>query len=625
MKRWLILLYAGLSFNLWAVPNRPRTLYVENSLARTLSMMTLDDGMITQNIIELGQVPNQILGYREKLFALNTVPPEVMVINGRDLRVEKRIALPEGSNPYAMALAGSQCLLVTLLTADAVAVVNLANGTVDKRIAVGAAPQGIFVDRGYALVANTGGWPDYQKSSLSIVDLVEEVEIQRLAMPANPQVVVAGPDGRYYVLCSGAWGADAGCLAVIDPGDLSSGATATLVDTMTVGGYPGDLVVLPDGVAWMSDWGDMENGFLYRLDIFSGRIDASAANPIRVGRGAMRFLWDKKNADLYVSNFDDDTVQKISPDDGRVLTTLPMGDGAQGMEILEEIAAADPWADAVTDFTPGDAWDQSGYEFFPDNVLGPPDPDRAIDACHPASSPQEVLSFGRGGAITLKFSDNRITDGPGGDFIIFSNAVAGKNSVGPLYRAATVAVSQDGENFYTFPWDAASLGGLAGVTPVRSTSQPTDPVVSGGDLYDLSTVGLKWARYVRITDLGDRWQEGPGLNDFGLDAVAAVHSAFDETDPPQPAAVTFYNYPNPFNQGTTLRFALEEPAPVSLRIYSSIGRLVRRLDFGVLSEGVQTITWDGRGEQGGRSGSGIYFAELCFGGQKRILKMTVLN
>lgn len=604
----------------------PRTLYVENSLARTLSMMTLDEGKIRQNVVVLGQVPNQVLSYREQLLVLNSSPAELLVIDVKNLTVTDHIPLPEGSNPYAMAYIGARRLYVTLLLANSVASVDLVEKKVNKLIAVGTAPQGILVDGTTALVANTGGWPNYSASSVTILDTRTDAVFAELSVPSNPQIVRWGPDFRYYVLCSGAWGDNAGKLAVIDPYAPPTYASPAVVDTLSIGGYPGDLAVLPNGSAYLSDWGDAANGFLYKVNIYTGQVETGVDNPIRVGRGAMRFLWDKATNTLYISNFDQDTIQKLSLLDGRVLATYPMGDGAQDMAIVESIDRTDPWADEVTEFRPGNPWSRNGYDYFPFNVLGPPDPNQAINERFAATSPQEILALGHGGSITVKFTDNVIINEPGPDFIIFENVFINAWTGLPFIEAGIVSVSQDGDHFYTFPYDTTTYKGLAGVKPIKNTAHPQDPDASGGDVFDLNDVGLEWVRYVRITDMGDIWQEGPYNGDFDLDAVVAVHSQeADTTTQPEIRQPVMVNFPNPFNQGTVLHFVLEQEEIVTLKIFSIRGQCVYAVNVGLLFKGPQAISWDGQDNAGRPVSSGIYFAELITGGRREIVKMTVLH
>ena len=151
---------------------------------------------------------------------------------------------------------------------------------------------------------------------------------------------------------------------------------------------------------------------------------------------------------------------------------------------------------------------------FPGPVLGPPE----------ANEPSSVVSLGNGGYVVVAFDENAIIDGPGADFTVFENAL-------PTYKElATVAVSEDGETWFEFPCTAPqegpAYGACAGVALVYSSRKngidPLDPAVSGGDHYDLSDLGVKRARFVRITDRADLMG---GLADvFDLDAVAIVNA-----------------------------------------------------------------------------------------------------
>jgi hypothetical protein len=69
------------------------------------------------------------------------------------------------------------------------------------------------------------------------------------------------------------------------------------------------------------------------------------------------------------------------------------------------------------------------------------------------------------------------------------------------------------------------------------------------------------------------------------------------------------NYPNPFIDKTTIRFALPEQDWVTIEIYDILGRKVRTLikDVGI-SRGVHDwVTWDGTDDYGNLVADGIYF------------------
>ena len=85
------------------------------------------------------------------------------------------------------------------------------------------------------------------------------------------------------------------------------------------------------------------------------------------------------------------------------------------------------------------------------------------------------------------------------------------------------------------------------------------------------------------------------------------------------------NYPNPFNPGTTIRFDLAESASVTLRVYDSLGQVVRTLAEASLPAGSYSRTWDGRDARGLRVGSGVYYYELRAGAFTSMKKMILLQ
>jgi hypothetical protein len=85
------------------------------------------------------------------------------------------------------------------------------------------------------------------------------------------------------------------------------------------------------------------------------------------------------------------------------------------------------------------------------------------------------------------------------------------------------------------------------------------------------------------------------------------------------------NYPNPFNPATTIRFRLNEPAAVSLRIYDAAGRLVRVLVEAPLSAGTYARAWDGTDSRGAEVSSGVYLYRLDAGSFSRTRKMILIR
>ncbi len=175
---------------------------------------------------------------------------------------------------------------------------------------------------------------------------------------------------------------------------------------------------------------------------------------------------------------------------------------------------ADPWADAspAVEYGPGAGY---GQAYYPENILGPPDPAATPES--PSFGENNLLTLGTDGWVVLEFTDNSIINEDGADFTVFENVM--DTGSGYFQECAFVEVSQDGQYWIQFPWDATTLEGLAGVMPTTG-EDPTNPAVSGGDQFDLEDLGLDWVRFVKLTDCGDAVSDG-GL--FDLDAIASVN------------------------------------------------------------------------------------------------------
>ncbi len=99
-------------------------------------------------------------------------------------------------------------------------------------------------------------------------------------------------------------------------------------------------------------------------------------------------------------------------------------------------------------------------------------------------------------------------------------------------------------------------------------------------------------------ETGDVWSFNPVAMIGGLDNT--VPSVFE----------VLPNYPNPFNAGTTIKYALPYDSRVTLRVYNILGQQVRLVEDGTELEGYRTVHWDGRNDRGVPLGSGVYIYRL---------------
>ncbi len=96
-----------------------------------------------------------------------------------------------------------------------------------------------------------------------------------------------------------------------------------------------------------------------------------------------------------------------------------------------------------------------------------------------------------------------------------------------------------------------------------------------------------------------------------------------EGDAPHATPQRFHllgNYPNPFNPATTIRFALERPADVRVRVFDLLGRQVALLADQTMAAGTHDLRFDASGLP-----SGLYLYQVETGREVRSALMTLLK
>jgi FlgD Ig-like domain/Protein of unknown function (DUF1565) len=86
-----------------------------------------------------------------------------------------------------------------------------------------------------------------------------------------------------------------------------------------------------------------------------------------------------------------------------------------------------------------------------------------------------------------------------------------------------------------------------------------------------------------------------------------------------------FNYPNPFNPVTTIKYTIQNPAMVELNIYNIKGQLVKNLVNEHKKQGKYQIIWDGKDKQGSVCASGIYFSQMKAGKEVITDRMILLK
>ena len=233
------------------------------------------------------------------------------------------------------------------------------------------------------------------------------------------------------------------------------------------------------------------------------------------------------------------------------------------LTLVPSSAATTFFAERVVATSPGEG--QSTTLNDPNELLGGP-----TGVGPNSGAATGVFNLGVGGSITLGFGPEDepsvIRDATGADFIVFENAfLLGGNPASSFADLVFVEVSSNGIDFARFPITAPSTtinglfgtidpttaSGFAGTNPVLANVDindinPFDPLVAGGDAFDLAdlaaldaviqgVVDLQNIRFLRLIDVlgdgslpdsaGNPIFDDAGIFDNGadLDAVAVIH------------------------------------------------------------------------------------------------------
>jgi hypothetical protein len=95
------------------------------------------------------------------------------------------------------------------------------------------------------------------------------------------------------------------------------------------------------------------------------------------------------------------------------------------------------------------------------------------------------------------------------------------------------------------------------------------------------------------------------VSDFSNEATVTVVNVDDEQQLIPNSFELYSNYPNPFNPGTNIKFAVPSESYVKLTIYNALGEVVTEIINGYLSTGFHEVYFDSK-----NLSSGVYFYSL---------------
>ena len=332
------------------------TLLIGNNLGETLGTLDLNGYQVQNNILTLGQSPNQIVVRNGLAYVVNSLSNSIQVINLLTSQTIREISLGTGKNPMNIAVLSDQKAYVTNFIANTVTVIDPSEDDTSKQILKtialpsgadlpanqgvttnAARPQGAVIkdDKLYVNLANLNtltymsGGPSY----VCVIDTQDDAVIKKIETTGKNANGIYTDDNlphKIYVSCTGTWIGD-GTIEVIDT------ATDTLSKSYLTGGAPGSLLVYNDKVYL----GDLSTG---QVSIFSK--DTSEASPsisnIELVKtdfskgvfGMIGGLAVDNDGKLFVTEFSSDSVYVVDTGTEKIVTgPITVGDGPQAVAI----------------------------------------------------------------------------------------------------------------------------------------------------------------------------------------------------------------------------------------------------------------------------------------------------
>ena len=118
---------------------------------------------------------------------------------------------------------------------------------------------------------------------------------------------------------------------------------------------------------------------------------------------------------------------------------------------------------------------------------------------------------------------------------------------------------------------------------------------------------------------------GAGQDGVDIGALGPGCSISAVGDPMPRPIVLMQNVPNPFNPSTNLSFDLAAAGHVRLKVFDTIGHLVRTLVDEDFFEGRHDVIWNGRDSSGRLSAAGVYLYRLEVGNYSESKRMVLIK
>ncbi len=299
--------------------------YVLNTNGETLSKINLTTGVVNNNILtigsDVGSYPNQIVVRDTLMYATVSGTDEIQVINLKSEKTAYYINTGAYTNPYWIDFAAEPYLYVTLLMTGSLAKINYLTGAIITQVPVGKSPEGIKIVGNKAYIACTGfDWGTYQydPGQVAVYDLSGDSAMQYINVGLNPQYMVLDKSGRIHVVCTGNYVTTWGWVYIIDT-EFDS-----VVDSIYLGGTPGQISLSPDNIAYIASAGWSESGYVFSYNTITGEVYHDNSNPIMVDLNCLTAV-AYQDSTCFTGSFTN--YVNVIDSAGNYSASYPVGDG----------------------------------------------------------------------------------------------------------------------------------------------------------------------------------------------------------------------------------------------------------------------------------------------------------
>ncbi|HID94870.1 MAG TPA: YncE family protein [Candidatus Latescibacteria bacterium] len=302
-----------------------RAALIVNGLAETISILDIEQGVITNDVVTVGKWPNAIVIRDGRVYVVNSGDNNIQIFDLSNMLNVRFVDIGSNTNPMQMAFLNDRFAYVTTSVISGVSKVDLDLMKVVKVIPLGQSLTGVVAFGGKVYVTDTAFDPTtyaYGQGKVYVIDPAADDVVAEIEVGTNPQFVVVDGDGELNVVCTGDYVATEGQVYVIEP------QTDEVVEVIEIGGAPTGITIATDGKAYLAS----SQGLL-SYDTVSNVVLHSGADPLSAFAEAFGVAADPEGY-IYVCVPDwtgagGDRLLVMDPVTEEIVGTYTAGSGAQ--------------------------------------------------------------------------------------------------------------------------------------------------------------------------------------------------------------------------------------------------------------------------------------------------------